>query len=151
MGRKKITHKKCPVCKITKARDQYYEYWSKARGAYRIDSRCKSCSYDYCKPARKKWFIKNREFAIQRMLEWGKANEEKMKQYQYEFNKNCVKEAKGGYLNKLFKRYTGLEPKENPELVKAYKNQLLIKRKLNEKHTTRLKQPLNVSNGKIGR
>ena len=133
MGRKKITEKKCPICKEVKPRSAYYEYWSKPRQAYRIDSRCKDCSYEACRPARKRWFELNREEALKRLAQWNKDNPERAKKYQYEFNRSCVKEAKGGYLNGLFRRYTGLEPKEHPELLTAYRNQLLIKRKLNAK------------------
>jgi len=137
MGRKKITHKKCPRCEKIKPRDEYYEYWSNPRQAYRVDSRCKECSLKACRPARKRWFERNRKQALEKLREWGQENSSRLKKYQYEFNKACVREVKGSYLNSSFKKYTGLDPKKNPDLVIAYKTQLLIKRKIYEKQNDR--------------
>ena len=137
MGRKKLTEKKCPRCGIVKPRSAYYEYNSRHHKSPRIDSRCKDCSYEACRPARKRWYERNREEALKRLAQWSKDNPERAKKCQYEFNRNCVKEAKGGYLNTLFRKSTGLEPKEHPELLAAYRTQLLIKRKLNEQQVNR--------------
>jgi len=110
MGRKKITEKRCPRCGIVKPRSEYYEYNAKGRKSKRIDSRCKACSLEAVRPARKRWFEKNRETALERLHEWRDQNKERLKQYQYEYNKQGIKELNPSSLNRLFKQYTGLDP-----------------------------------------
>ena len=130
MGRKKLTEKKCPRCGIIKPRAEYYEYYSKQRGAMRIDSRCKACSVEACRPAIKRYYEKNKEMLLQKLADWQNNNRERLKKYQYEYNKKGIKQLSPSYLNCLFKKFTNLNPYEHPDLLAAYKNQLLIKRRL---------------------
>ena len=133
MGRKKLTKKTCPICKIEKPRSDYYEYVAKGRKSKRMDSRCRACSYEYCKPARKRYFERNREIMLEKLLQWGIDNKERLREYQYEYNKKGVSELSKSYVNSLFKELTGLNGNDHPELLLIYKNQLILKRKLNEK------------------
>jgi len=133
MGRKKLTKKTCPLCGIEKLRSEYYEYNAKGRKSKRMDSRCKSCSSEYCKPAKKRYFNRNREAIINRLKQWNKENKEHIKQIKYEYNKNGVLNLSMSYLNSGFKKLTGLDGNDHPELLLIYKNQLLLKRKINEK------------------
>lgn len=133
MPRKKLTKKTCPICKIEKPRSEYYEYNAKGRKSKRIDSRCKACSYESCKPARKRYFESNREVMLEKLAQWGRDNKERLREHQYEYNKKGVKELNFPYLNCLFKKLTGLDGNDHPELLLVYKNQLLLKRKINEK------------------
>ena len=133
MGRKKLTKKTCPICKIEKPRSDYYEYVAKGRNSKRIDHRCRACSYEYCRPARKRYFERKREMLMERLTPWGRDNKERLREYQYEYNKKAVKELSKSYLNAAFKKLTGLNGNDYPELVLIYKNQLILKRKLNEK------------------
>ena len=133
MGRKKLTKKTCPICKIEKLRSEYYEYNAKGRKSKRMDSRCKACSYEYCKPARKRYFERNRERMIEQLAQWSRDNKEHLKQHQYKYNQKGVKTLAPSYLNSLFKKLTGLNGNDHPELLLIYKNQLLLKRKMNEK------------------
>ena len=133
MGRKKLTKKTCPICNIEKPRSEYYEYVSKGRKSKRMDHRCRACSYEYCRPARKRYFERNREMMIEKLAQWGRDNPERLREYQYEYNKKGVKELSKSYLHGAFKKLTGLNGNDYPELVLTYKNQLILKRKLNEK------------------
>ena len=133
MGRKKLTKKTCPICKIEKLRSEYYEYNAKGRKSKRMDSRCKACSYEYCKPARMRYFERNREWMLEKLIQWGRDNSERYKRFQYEYNKQGVKDLSKSYLNSAFKKLTGLNGNDHPELLLIYKNQLLLKRKMNEK------------------
>ena len=115
MGRTQLTKKTCPICKIEKPRSEYYEYVAKGRKSKRIDSRCRACSYEFCKPARKRYFERNREMMMERLAQWGRDNKERLREYQYEYNKKGVKERHKSYRNYLFKQLTGLNGNDHPE------------------------------------
>jgi hypothetical protein len=70
---------------------------------------------------------------MERLAQWGRDNKERLKEYQYEYNKKGVENLSPSYLNSIFKKVIGLDPKEHPKLLEAYRNYIFLKRKINEK------------------
>lgn len=130
-----MTEKKCPKCNQTKSIDEYYNYYSKTRKKDRVSSYCKECSRglkrEYVKAYYQEHCEKRRAYAKM----YREKNKEKVKQDGEKFRRLYIENLADCYVTEIAKKYfkcSTEEIKQNPELLKAYKLNLQIKRKIKE-------------------
>lgn len=136
--------KVCPICKIEKLTNEFRTYFSKARQKNRISNYCIPCGKESARPRAKKYYQENREEKLKYAKNYRANNKDKIKVLSAHFTKKYRIELKECYVAEFAAKSLKCSTKEiheNPELLQAYKNNLLLKRKIRnygEKQTERL-------------
>lgn len=128
-----MNDKKCPICKKTKSVDEFNRYFSKDRNKYRISNYCKPCSKIQARDRSNKYYQLNKEKRKEYQIQYRKKNPEKVKELKSKFKKIYVKNLQNCYVSEMASRFFKCsikQIKENPELLKTYKINLQIKRKI---------------------
>lgn len=136
--------KTCPICQVEKSVDEFYKYFSKSRNKHRISNYCKECGRKNSKVRVKKYFEENKEERLQYAKDYRKANPEKMKKQSAYFNKKYREELKDCYVAEFAAKSLKCSTKEiheNPELLKAYRTNMLLKRKIRNHGKKQINRP----------
>ena len=126
-----MTEKKCPLCNQTKPVSEYYIYFVKARNKERVSYCCRKCEYNRSSANAKKLYQKKKIERLQYAKEYREKNPEKVKNSKAKFTKKYREELKECYVAYQASKTLKCSTKEiydNPELMKAYKTNLQIKR-----------------------
>lgn len=133
MSRFVKTHKTCPICKSEKSVDEFHQYFSKPRNKWRLGNYCKPCSRKDAKPRAIKNYQENKEKRKQYAKDYRKNNPEKIKKLSAYFTKKYRVELKECYVAEFASKSlkcTTKEIHENSELLKAYRNNMKLKRQI---------------------
>ena len=125
--------KTCPICDTEKTIDEFHSYYSKERQKIRVGNYCKPCARENSKPRAQKHFIENREEKLKYAKEYRKKNPEKIKKLSAKFTKKYREELKECYVAEFAAKSLKCSTKEiheNPELLKAYRNNMKLKREI---------------------
>lgn len=125
--------KKCPICKEEKTLDNYYRYFSKPRNKYRYGNYCKPCARENSKPRATKHYYDNHKEKLQYHKKYREENKDVIKKRSAYFTKKYREELKECYVAEFAAKSLKCSTKEihdNPELLKAYKNNMKLKRKI---------------------
>ena len=125
--------KVCPKCKIEKPVEEFGFYFSKARNKQRVQNYCKSCGKVDKKKRAKEYYQKNKEQKKAYAKKYRKENPEKIKKLSAYFTKKYRVELKECYVAEFAAKSLKCSTKEiheNPELLEAYRNNMLLKRKI---------------------
>lgn len=128
--------KKCPVCKEIKKADQFYAYFSKVRNTKRLSNYCKPCARIKGNARMKKYYQEHKESRLEYSKEYRKSNPEKIKAKRKKFKKKYRDELHRSYVAEMASKSLKVTTKEiydNPDLLEAYRANLLLKRKINAK------------------
>tara|TARA_R110000796_G_scaffold141854_1_gene258246 strand:- start:233 stop:637 length:405 start_codon:yes stop_codon:yes gene_type:complete len=127
-----MENKKCPVCKEIKSIDFFYSYLCKKRNTNRYSNYCRPCARINSNVRAKKHYQDNKEQKLRYRKEYSKNNPEKIKKLSAKFSKKYREELKECYVAQFAAKSLKCSTKEiheNPELLKAYKNNMNLKRK----------------------
>lgn len=125
--------KKCPLCNNEKHIDNFHSYFSKVRNKIRIGNYCKPCAREKAKVRAIEYYKKNKETKKEYAKKYREENKDKIKVLSAHFTKKYREELKECYVAEQAAKNLKCSTKEiheNPELLKAYKNNLLIKRQI---------------------
>lgn len=125
--------KKCPICKLTKPKSEYHKYFSKVRNRYRISNYCKPCGRAKSKIRAKAYYHENQDVRKEYGKYYRKNNKEKIKKLSAHFTRKYRIELKECYVAEQAAKSLKCNTKDihdNPELMRAYKQNLLLKRKI---------------------
>jgi len=123
--------KACPICGEEKPIGEFYRYFSKVRGKYRISNYCKPCARAEGNERGKAHYRDNAEQKKQYAKQYRLANPEKIKANSARFTKKYREELKGCYVAEFASKALKCSTKDihgNPELLEAYRNNMKLKR-----------------------
>ena len=125
--------KTCPICKIPKSTDEFNSYFSKARNKRRIQNYCKPCEKVEKKKRSVDYYQKNKEEKKAYAKDYRANNKDKIKKLSAHFTKKYRIELQDCYVAEFAAKSLKCSTQEihdNPELLQAYRNNMLLKRKI---------------------
>lgn len=128
-----MKEKKCPLCGELKPVSEYHSYFSRSRNKVRIGNYCIPCANENAKERATKYYEENKQERLEYAKKYRSENKEKINKKRIHYDRRYRAELQDCYAAEQCAKMlkcTIAEVRSSPAILKAYKLNLKIKRKI---------------------